>query len=241
MEILIGILGFTTVCFLALSVYLFKQNTQAVEKAEKNIFELFMAGAYANRLLWFETLNQRALDDPVVFIGDSLIEEWPLQELFTSAKYLNRGIGGDTTTNLLQRLDHTFAGLSPEKIVLLIGTNDLNEPETTTAMILENITGIVAKLKTEFPAAQVHMLSLLPVGDKDDPGIDPTTVGARSNTRIRTINDKLETLDDVIYHDVHRLLVDQKGYLDPAFTREGLHLSPRGYLVLSDHLKQAGL
>lgn len=221
--------------------YLFKQSKQAVKKAEKNIFDLFMAGAYTDRLTWFKTLNQVPTQKSTIFIGDSLIQEWPIQELFENATYLNRGIGGDTSHQLFKRLDVTFHNLEPTQIVILIGTNDFLEPTFEPDQTINNIKAIIKILKTRYPKSTIHLLSLLPVGNPLAHENNKETIAPRDNQTINTINQVLQTQSDVVYHDLNALLKDDQGFLKLTYTREGLHLSPQGYLKITETLKSEGL
>ena len=77
-----------------------------------------------NRLEIFEEVNEISKPGKIVFLGDSLIDFFPIQDFFPRVKIYNRGIAGDTTKDLLKRLDNVIE-LKPSKLFLQIGTNDL--------------------------------------------------------------------------------------------------------------------
>jgi lysophospholipase L1-like esterase len=98
--------------------------------------------------------------DDIVFLGDSLTEGGPWEELFPYVRVRNRGIGGDTSDGVLARLEQVTRA-TPAKVFLLIGTNDLfrGEPEDE---IVANITDILDRLKQETPDTEVYLQSVLP-------------------------------------------------------------------------------
>ncbi len=231
------VLLITIFVFIVLTIWFYRTRHQNIKKAEDNIFRLFMNGAYENRLSWFKVLNTQAKDKKnTVFIGDSLIEEYPIQEMFGRHDYLNRGIGGDTTEQLLKRLDRTLKGLHYHQVVLLIGTNDLSNnisPEKT----INHIHQIVDRIKHLNQTTRVLILSVLPVTEEKMSHIDLKTVGVRTNQTIDIMNKALKKLEGAVFIDLNTKLKDQKGQLNPLYTREGLHLSPQGYQVITEALK----
>ena len=98
--------------------------------------------------------------DDIVFLGDSITEGGPWEELFPDLPVRNRGVGGDTTEGVLKRLQQVTRA-EPSKVFLLIGTNDLfrgvSEDE-----IVGNITEILDRLKQETPDTEVYLQSVLP-------------------------------------------------------------------------------
>jgi lysophospholipase L1-like esterase len=98
--------------------------------------------------------------DDIVFLGDSLTEGGPWEELFPDLRVRNRGIGGDTSDGVIARLEQVTRA-TPTKVFLLIGTNDLfrGEPEDE---IVANITDILDRLKQETPDTEVYLQSVLP-------------------------------------------------------------------------------
>jgi lysophospholipase L1-like esterase len=98
--------------------------------------------------------------DDIVFLGDSLTEGGPWEELFPYVRVRNRGIGGDTSDGLLARLEQVTRA-TPAKVFLLIGTNDLFRGDSEDE-IVSNITEILDRVKQETPDTEVYLQSVLP-------------------------------------------------------------------------------
>lgn len=98
--------------------------------------------------------------DDIVFLGDSITEGGPWEELFPDLRVRNRGIGGDTSDGVLARLEQ-ITRATPAKVFLLIGTNDLQRGASE-AEIVADITEILDRLKQETPDTEVYLQSVLP-------------------------------------------------------------------------------
>lgn len=98
--------------------------------------------------------------DDIVFLGDSITEGGPWEELFPDLRVRNRGIGGDTSEGVLRRLEQ-ISRATPAKVFLLIGTNDLFRGDAEDE-IVGNITEILGRLKQETPDTEVYLQSVLP-------------------------------------------------------------------------------
>jgi lysophospholipase L1-like esterase len=100
----------------------------------------------------------------IVFVGDSITEGWhSLQQDFAGlpVKVVNRGIGGDTTPNLLYRLQDDILSLHPRALVILIGTNDLGE-HTSPADIAGNLRELHARIRAAYPAIPIAWCLVMP-------------------------------------------------------------------------------
>jgi lysophospholipase L1-like esterase len=162
----------------------------------------------------------------IVFAGDSLIAEGPWSELYCPIK--NRGIGGETTTGLLDRLDEVTES-RPRKIFLLVGTNCL-AADVPVAQVVRNYRKILERVRGESPQSQVFVISVLPVNPR------LTNKRAHVNATIRELNRQLRDLagqfESVAFLDVFDALTDGSGDLRKDLTTDGLHLNLDGYLVL---------
>jgi lysophospholipase L1-like esterase len=98
--------------------------------------------------------------DDIVFLGDSLTEGGPWEELFPDLRVRNRGVGGDTSEGVLARLEQVTRA-TPTKVFLLIGTNDLFRGDSEDE-IVSNITDLLDRLKQETPDTEVYLQSVLP-------------------------------------------------------------------------------
>ncbi len=161
---------------------------------------------------------------PIVMLGDSLTEAGPWTDLTGCLQIANRGIGGDTTTKLRNRLDDIVA-LRPRAVFLMIGVNDitLGHPRDTT---LANLRAIVARLSGA--GAQVFLSHVLPITANHSK--------KRMNSDITALNaeiaKQMRDLPNVTLIDPR--LRGSDGYLREEFAYDGLHLTPKGYAALRD-------
>ena len=187
----------------------------------------------------YRELNQISLLEPdMIFIGDSIVEYYPLQELLGTAKTIvNRGIRGYQTGHLLDNLDVHLYGDAVDQIVLLIGTNDIGK-DIPMNEALDNLEGVIQSLNRDYPLSQIKLVSILPVNEGEE---YKQTVYIRTNEKIREWNQAYEALASaymqVDYLPIYDSLTDSEGQLQSAYTTDGLHLSVAGYQALSDILK----
>ncbi|WP_247917784.1 SGNH/GDSL hydrolase family protein [Streptococcus oralis] len=187
----------------------------------------------------YRGLNQISVLEPdIIFIGDSIVEYYPLQELFGTAKTIvNRGIRGYQTRLLLENLDAHLYGDAVDQIVLLIGTNDIGK-DIPMNEALDNLERVIQSIARDYPLSQIKLLSILPVNEGEK---YKQTVYIRTNEKIREWNQAYEALASaymqVDFVPVYDSLTDTEGQLKKDYTTDGLHLSVVGYQVLSEALK----
>ena len=187
----------------------------------------------------YRELNQVSVLEPdIIFIGDSIVEYYPLQELFGVAKTIvNRGIRGHQTGLLLENLDAHLYGDAVDQIVLLIGTNDIGK-DIPLNEALDNLERVIQSIARDYPLSQIKLLSILPVNEGER---YKQTVYIRTNEKIREWNQAYEALASaymqVDFVPVYDSLTDTEGQLKKNYTTDGLHLSVAGYQVLSEALK----
>lgn len=187
----------------------------------------------------YRGLNQISVLEPdIIFIGDSIVEYYPLQELFGTAKTIvNRGIRGYQTRLLLENLDAHLYGDAVDQIVLLIGTNDIGK-DIPMNEALNNLERVIQSIARDYPLSQIKLLSILPVNEGER---YKQTVYIRTNEKIREWNQSYEALASVYmqvdFVPVYDSLTDTEGQLKKDYTTDGLHLSVAGYQVLSEALK----
>ncbi len=172
----------------------------------------------------------------VVFLGDSITDLYPLQTYFPERVLINRGIGGDTTTGLLERLDDTVIVLEPTVLVLLIGVNDLSLGRSVEAIAADYAT-ILDRLKTALPDLVIYVVSVYPVNGSE-------------YAPLELIADKIPPLNaliaahadgvDATYIDIYPALLDvATGRLNLAYADDGLHPNAAGYAVITAALRDA--
>lgn len=173
----------------------------------------------------------------IVFLGNSLTAHPNWNELLESKRVRNRGISGDITFGVLERLDEVTEG-KPAKIFLLIGINDVsrNIPDS---LILNNYRKIVRRIKAESPSTKLYLQTLLPTNNK-------FTKFPRHYNReehVFWLNNELKKLaaeERVTLIDLYPEFVDSEGRLVEAYTHDGLHLTHEGYKKWAEVLKKGG-
>ena len=188
----------------------------------------------------YRELNQIAVIEPdIIFIGDSIVEYFPLQELLGTTKTIvNRGIRGYQTGLLLDNLDAHLYGDAVDQIVLLIVTNDIGK-DIPMSQPLTNLESVIQTISRDYPLSQIKLVSILPVNEGED---FKQAVYIRTNEKIKACNQAYQDLASaymqVEFVPVFENLLDQKGQLKSDFTTDGLHLSVSGYQALSSTLKK---
>lgn len=169
----------------------------------------------------------------VVFLGDSITDGWHLDEYFPGKPYVNRGIGGQTTPQMLVRFRQDVIALQPKVVVILAGTNDI--AGNTGPMELEDIEANLASLAE---LARVHGIrvvfsSVLPVHNYTPKSQE--FFAQRPPEKILKLNDWLKTYSvahGCVYLDYFRLMVDEKGLLKSELADDGLHPNKAGYQLM---------
>ena len=176
----------------------------------------------------------------VVFMGDSITDSWdnPIYGGFFPGKpYVNRGISGQTTPQMLIRFRRDVVELKPKLVVILAGTNDIagNTGPTTIEAIEDNLKSM-ADLATA-NRIRVVFASLLPVSDyemRDGKPINQTT--RRPPEKILALNKWIEEFakaNHYGYLDYFSAMVDAKGFLKDELSNDGLHPNAQGYAVMA--------
>ncbi|MBI86498.1 MAG: acylhydrolase [Candidatus Marinimicrobia bacterium] len=176
-----------------------------------------------------ETLGEK---DKVIFMGDSITEEWGRlkPEFFQSPIFINRGIGGQTTPQMLLRFKQDVINLKPYAVFILAGTNDIagNTGPSNIDMIINNIFSM-AELSISYNIKTV-LSSILPA-DKY-PWADHIKNVPET---ILTINQELKSFSEknnITYIDYHSLMVSKNLGLKKEYTTDGVHLNKMGYEVM---------
>ena len=232
--IIIGVL-------LVLIVVLAYLLPRAKAKGIGEVFALFIEGAYDSRVKWFKTLNKYVKDGGIVFVGDSITQEYLLTEMLSGYNVYNRGIGGDTTNGVLKRMNESIFDLNPKQMFLLIGTNDLELTNNSNEQIVANIEEICRKAIEFNSEMLITIIPILHICEVQYSNIDPNTVGNRTNKKIDEINSQLIELckkENYSSLDINVLLTDESGNLKQEYTREGLHLTQEAYELITSKLKE---
>lgn len=196
------------------------------------IINQFLKVGFDARTDDFSSYNKYIEKGNIVFVGDSITQEYNTYEYFDKLKTYNRGIGGDDTVGIIERINSSVFDLEPSQVVLLIGTNDLAYSNLTPLEIAGNITKIVKMINKRLPKTKVHVLSLLPVNRN----VDSYSVLPRTNKSITIINKQLKKSHPNDYIDIHRMFINNNNELDAKYTRDGLHINEIGFEMLTEVL-----
>lgn len=202
------------------------------KRAEQAFFEMLFKFGYDSKVKAFRVLNKFAKPNGIVFVGDSITQDYNVYEYYKGIDIYNRGIGGDTTQGLLNRLDVSIDQLKPSKVFLQMGTNDLELLNATPIDVFDNISKVVEHIKKLSIGTKIYVISLYPVNSN----LDKASVGKRTNTNIEKTNELLKNLEDVTFINIYDKLLSS-GVLNPLYTLEGLHLNQEGYEMVSEILK----
>lgn len=174
----------------------------------------------------------------VVFIGDSITEGWSLSKSFPEDSYINRGIGGQISAQILDRMEQDVFALHPQVVWLLAGTNDIGA-SIPNSWIVANIAAM-ARLCHQRGVVLI-VASVLPVGDSPtDP--QATQTHQRPPGTILKLNQKLEEVcrtEGATFLDLHRVLSGADGLLPKTLSKDGLHLNEAGYARIAPLVQEA--
>lgn len=187
-----------------------------------------------------KVLSPAKNEQRVVFMGDSITDLWDgpnMGGFFPGKPYLNRGISGQTTPQMLIRFRPDVIELKPKVVVILAGTNDLggNTGPTTLEAIEANLTSMAELARAN--GIHVVFASLLPVSDyevRDGQPIIQTV--RRPPEQIKALNAWMKDYaakNQFTYLDYFSAMVDDKGFLKDELSNDGLHPNAQGYAVMN--------
>ncbi|MDR2477391.1 MAG: GDSL-type esterase/lipase family protein [Treponema sp.] len=190
----------------------------------------------------FRKQNEFARHGQTVFSGNSITEQYPVEEWFgeytakTGQRVYNRGVGGEVSAGLLKQYPDVVLPLEPSTIVLLVGTNDLAMGVKETE-IIKNISEVIRITKARLPDTKIILQAVYPVNpSKAVKEIRFLPGQKRTNGKIDSLNIALEALAKewkIIWVDTTGKLRDRSGLLKSEYSPDGLHLNAEGYAVIS--------
>jgi lysophospholipase L1-like esterase len=177
-------------------------------------------------------------ENRVVFIGNSITEGWIKihPEFFSSKPYIDRGISGQTTPQMLIRFKTDVVNLKPVVVVILAGTNDIagNTGPSTLEMIMDNIISMVDIAKAH--GIKVVLSSVLPAFDYPwRPGLNPAEKIVALNKMLKEYSDK----NGIIYLDYFSHMVDERNGMKSEYSQDGVHPNIEGYRVMEPLVEDA--
>ena len=167
----------------------------------------------------------------IVYFGDSITENWSsvCPEFFIGKTYINRGISGQTTPQMLLRFRSDVIELNPKIVVILAGTNDIaeNTGPTTLEMVLGNLISMCELAKAN--GIKVILCSVLPAYDY------PWKSGLEPADKIETLNSmilKYAKANNIAYVEYYSAMVDHQKGLKSIYSGDGVHPNKEGYRVM---------
>jgi lysophospholipase L1-like esterase len=173
-----------------------------------------------------------AEENRVVFMGNSItigwLEHYP--EFFENKPYINRGIGGQTTPQMLLRFRRDVVALKPKAVVLLAGTNDIagNTGPSTIGMIMDNIKGMIEIARAN--NIKVVLASVLPAADYPwKPGCDPHLKIPELNSLLLEYSKE----NNLVYLDYYSAMKNDKNEMKEELAYDGVHPNHKGYQIMA--------
>lgn len=168
-----------------------------------------------------------AAADSVLFLGDSITEMGMWNEWFPELPTLNRGIGGETVAEVIQRVETSV--IAPRAISLLIGTNDLSGlgESRKVEVIAQQMRALVEAIRARAGSTPLFINGVMPRS-------------AFFSARIRALNDHYKAIAadaGATYIDTWRVLAGENGAIRPEFTADGIHLTGAGYRAWTELLR----
>jgi lysophospholipase L1-like esterase len=166
----------------------------------------------------------------VVFLGDSITEAWDLSVFFKGKPYVNRGISGQTTPQILLRFRQDVIALNPDIVVILAGTNDIaeNTGPTSLGTIEDNLKSMVDLARKN--GVRPILASVLPAA------VYPWRPEIRPIEKILALNQWMKEYsgkESIVYLDYYSPMVNERHGLKPEFSADGVHPNEAGYTVMA--------
>lgn len=207
-------------------LFVFLFILSSIIAAQNNAAKKEYSPYYQHKKSMFESLPNTPGE--IIFLGNSITDGCNWTELFSDLRVKNRGISGDVTDGILNRLDEVTES-NPAKIFIMIGINDLSRDKSKKE-ILDKCEIIVDRIVTASPVTEIYLQSILPV-NKNYGRFKSHYSKADS---IVSLNKGLEGLakkKGQIYVDLYSSFIDDENNLKDDFTEDGLHLNGKAYKV----------
>lgn len=193
----------------------------------------------------YEVLSVQSPLEATVFLGDSITELCPVEDLYSSytketgIPVMNRGISAETTKTMLERIEKTVLVMKPKNLIMLMGINDISQ-KVENSQIVENIQQMITLTKQKSPRTHIILQAVYPINKSDRESLyEKLQLRDRDNQTIITLNQMLKELADkenITFLDVTPYLVNDSGELKKEYTFDGLHPNMQGYLAIRDEI-----
>lgn len=191
--------------------------------------------------------NSAAARKRVVFIGDSRAYQWPFPTDTGRFEYINRGIGGQTSTQVLGRFEAHLAPLQPQVIVLQVGVNDLKELvafpgrqkaiQTTCEQAIQQMVAKAQELDATIILTTIFPLGDLPLQRKPFWWLFWSDTIPHAITEVNSFVLSLQS-EKVIILDAAAILADERGLVQKRYQDDLLHINQAGYVALNQELSR---
>ena len=176
--------------------------------------------------------------DRVVFMGDSITQGWDLEKYFPGKPYINRGISGQTSTQMLLRFRQDVIDLKPKVVVILAGTNDI--AENTGPMPLSQTEGDIVSMAQLARANSIRVVLCSVLPSVRFPWHPQVKNAAAKVAEVNRWLKSYAASHHYVYVDYYSKMKDAAGGLPPNLSRDGVHPLPAGFAVMTP-LAQAGI
>ncbi|MFC3563375.1 GDSL-type esterase/lipase family protein [Pedobacter jamesrossensis] len=216
-------------CFLAISLTIVLSSNYAIAQVVK-WDSTYRPGKYAELVTKFKEEPKSKKD--FIFLGNSITDGTDWAKLLNLPQAKNRGISGDISFGVLERLQEVI-DRKPAKVFILIGINDIsrNIPDS---VILRNYKTMIARIRNGSKKTQIYFNTLLPVNSS----FEKFKNHYGKDNHILWLNDEIRKLaaKNVTIIDLYPVFVDDNKRLRAELTKDGLHLIPEGYKVWAEYL-----
>lgn len=185
--------------------------------------------------------NMNFKGENIVFFGDSITDYYDLEKYYGDLPVVNSGIAGNQTKDLLNDMENRVIRYNPTKVFLLVGTNDIAFTDLSDDEIANKIEEIADYITKERKNAKIYIESIYPISKEDSKIVSSVMVDVRDNGRIKSINEKVKDKCNekgYTYIDMYNLLVNDDDNLNLDYTVDGLHMSDKGYELITETLKK---
>jgi lysophospholipase L1-like esterase len=202
-------------------------------KAQSKWDSTYRPGLYEFEVQLYQSYPHSRND--IIFLGNSITDRVDWNELLGMSNVHNRGISGDITYGVLERLNEV-TDVHPQKVFILIGINDVsrNIPDS---LIANNYRRIVERIQAQSPETKIYFQTLLPVNNE----FTQFKNHYNKDAHILWLNEQIKKLGKE-YHiqviDLYPHFLNEKNKLDKKYTLDGLHLNGDGYKVWAALLRK---
>lgn len=184
--------------------------------------------------------NIKEQDENIVFFGDSITEGYNVKEFYDEFRVVNSGISGNTTEDLINRIDRDLYNYNPSTVIIQIGTNDIRA-SIKDEDIIKNLKNIIKGIRKNRKNASILIESIYPINREMDEEYWKDVNPDYNNKHITKLNKEIKELckkEHIKYIDIYSKLLDDNKNLKEVYSKEGLHLTDLGYYKVTKIIKE---